>query len=567
MSETHSTNSRDQNQLPKLFIGPWVGEFGIEILHWQGVVRAAARSRNWGEIVVSSWPDRKFLYEDFATRFEPYTPPTFHTCGASCRGYDESTRPWDDVFDEKRGDVWITPFGKPRNFLRIRALAASHSFFRNFSDGMPPPQDPFDLLIHARATNKHNQGHKNWPVSSWEKLVDSLPTTWRIASIGDRLGAHKIAGTADLRGVSLETLASHCGAARILIGPSSGPVHFAIHCGLPVVIWMGEHRHHYYPQWNPEGVPIVCFDTWQPGVDAVLARIRDLNLIVKVRTVPLRYLVVATKRSGHHAVIDWMTKLDPSRYQVWLNDCVSNKAWPHPHCSTAVPTTSLLPKQLGEPGPRDLVTESGNEKKPHERIISLEGASLCLIPTLPEAREAECIVFVLRDALNFAASYWRAFPGEFAKDGFLGGSLRMMLSTYREYLDEANGTTSVLGELSSKTVFVSYNRWHCEASYRQMIAERLGTELNDAPRGIVAAYGPRSAFQPETTRAEDLKTLERWREAIEDHELQAIWTACRDPELLEAERKFHGETIPLSRIEDAWTCPECVSHPGNHSMS
>jgi hypothetical protein len=81
--------------------------------------------------------------------------------------------------------VWLKAYGDPRDYLETVTHAASSSEFRDFSVGTSRPTNIFDILIHARATTKHNQGHKNWPVQHWENLVDALPTTWRVASIGD----------------------------------------------------------------------------------------------------------------------------------------------------------------------------------------------------------------------------------------------------------------------------------------------------------------------------------------------------------------------------------------------
>lgn len=549
MSTFSPTNNENPDELPKLFVGPWVGELGVELLHWVGIARSAARSRHWGEVIASSWPDRSFLYKDFADRFVPITPPSEHTRGSKCYGYDESSSPWEDILNFERGDVWLSPFGDPDHFHRIRALAASESVFRDFSEGTQQLEERFDLLFHARATNKHNQVHKNWPVASWEALISSLPRNWRIASIGDPRGAHKIEGTEDLRGVSLDLLAAHCSAADMLVGPSSGPVHFAMQCGLPVLIWMGEHRHHYFPQWNPQDVPVVCFDKWQPSVEDVLARIRDLHLIVKSRRSPVRHIVFATKRSGHHAVTEWINQLNPSRHLVWLNDCVSTKIWTPPHCGSTIPTHHLLPKQLSEVFPRDLVTECGNQRRAFERVFSVEGAPIRLIPSLPEAVDAERIIFVLRDAANCVASFRRAFPQLVGREGFLGNSVREVIETYRDYLFEATGRTTLLGDLRSKTLFISYNRWHSDAAYRRLIAESLGCELYDLPRGVVSPYGPRSAFQHWSTNAEHLQTLNRWEDALP---MQPLWVACRDPDLLQAEREFHGAALPLAGIEDVW---------------
>ncbi|MCB1202887.1 MAG: hypothetical protein KDN18_01405 [Verrucomicrobiae bacterium] len=548
MSKLTSRKTIDQS-LPKLFIGPWVGEFGIELLHWQGVARSVANSREWGDVIASSWPDREYIYSDFVDDFVPYTPPTHHVCGASCRGYDENSLPWKERFCSERGDVWLTPFGKPKNYLTVRALAASHSTFIDFSERATITDGKFDLLIHARATQKHNQNHKNWPVANWERLVSSLPGDWKVASIGDPNGAHKILGTTDLRGISLQSLASHCKKAKMLVGPSSGPIHFAIHSRLPVVIWMGEHRHHYFPQWNPFDVPIACLDTWQPSVDSVLNKIRDIHFITKSQRSDLRYLVAATKRSGHHAVTEWLANLNPGTEFVWLNDCVSDHVRTYPNYPNTIPSRSLLPKNLNDPRIFDTVISIGTAKDTLSRIISIEGASVKEISLLPEAESAQYIVFVLRDAANLASSLQKGFPIDFGKFGYLGSPIQKMLATYREYLCEATGRTAILERFGSKVVFVSYNRWHTDPTYRSEISNRLGTSLVDTERGTVARYGPLSGFEAPETSADQLKTLSRWESGSDAPD---FWTACRDSHLHQMELEFHEKNLPIPHLDNAF---------------
>ena len=155
-----------------------------------------------------------------------------------------------------------------------------------------------------------------------------------------------------------------------------------------------------------------------------------------------------------------------------------------------IPTKQLLPKRLSEPSPHDLVIQSGPPKAPPERILTLEGVPITDIPQIPEAQEAERILFIIRDSLNFVSSYAKTFPMDLRSGGYLGPVLTETLRTYRQYLQEALGKTCNLGGLRSKCLFISYNRWLTESSYRREISMNLGAELEDADLGIVAPYGP-----------------------------------------------------------------------------
>jgi hypothetical protein len=181
--------------------------------------------------------------------------------------------------------------------------------------------------------------------------------------------------------------------------------------------------------------------------------------------------------------------------------------------------------------------------------MSLEGASLRDLHGAREAHDADRIVIVIRDSANLAASLRATFERHFPRESILGPAMSSLLSANRDYLREATGRTKLLGDLSHKVVFISYNRWQSEIEYRRQIASALGYGLSDESLGTVTTLGPRSAFQPGETSADKLESLSRWRSTL-DH--QAIWVACRDSETMQMEREFHGGTAPLSQIEDAF---------------
>jgi len=70
----------------------------------------------------------------------------------------------------------------------------------------------------------------------------------------------------------------------VMVGPSSGPIHFAALCGLPQVTWVGKPVgprgvRRYTQHWNPFKVPVrVLYDSkWNPSVDTVLDNVDGLR--------------------------------------------------------------------------------------------------------------------------------------------------------------------------------------------------------------------------------------------------------------------------------------------------
>ncbi len=529
---------------PKLFIGPWIGEFGVELLRWQSIARTLARSREWAEIIVATQPDRFFLYEDFATKFVAHVPNTIHTIGHKCLGHVPRSI-HDRYIDVSSGDVWFNPNAEPaegriseRIFYPISACMPTH---RDFGRNVPKPAKAYDILLHARATPKSSQTYKNWATDRFNALVAALPHNLRVASVGAVNGAHKIRGTDDLRGIPLSRLAGYCKAAKLMIGPSSGSIHFAMHCGLPVVTWIDQdEKHNYYPVWNPLAVPVCCLPGWKPSPELVFQKVHEMLRLIESQRHPIDMLVVGTKRSGHHGFIEWITRFRPAQRFILWNDCVKAGMMTYPDEPHGLPTTVCYPKQLHYKGRNPCIHEWNTGARTAVRCLSFEGPSLTSLAQLPEAKQARKVVIVLRDLANTAASLSAGIPSLKNKP-FLHPDFSRIIEQAREYLREATGETNLLGGLASKVVFISYNRWHKETTYRREIAESLGLGRRDMDRGMVSDYVHRSGFQKPGTAADSLETITRWQKFAGDIQ---FWNLVCDPQTHAMEQRFHGDSMP-----------------------
>jgi len=236
------------------FYGPWIGEFGWELMAWQAWCRLNAR--NFDKVYVCSFSDMAPLYEDFAT-FIPH-------------GYKKRHLDWTDTSNvqiEIPADVTtkVAPFKKYK-------LPAQH--FITFGERTRSVKPRY--LIHARGINK---GGKNYPLDRWEHLAGCIGDN--VASVGTLLD-HHIKDTEDLRGLPLNTLMDEMANANVVIGQSSGVMHLAALCGARLVVW-GDPRTYfgesldqrYHKTWNPFKVPVrfIPHPEWDPDPDLILEAI------------------------------------------------------------------------------------------------------------------------------------------------------------------------------------------------------------------------------------------------------------------------------------------------------
>lgn len=246
----------------KLFAGPWVGEFGWELFAWQGYLR---KLKNDYEIIKIGCRDgHQFLYRDFCHIFlvsgNQYTQTDMWKC------YDAPEFDYGDIDPECQ----IIP---PGNYLR------SQQVFKRY--GTPDDSKSYDLVFHARQTSKCGTDFRNWSEDSWRSLRSQFKDL-KCCSIGTKNAAALIEDTDDLRGLDLEDLSNILASSKVLIGPSSGPMHFGSLCGIPHVVWspktgMLNNKDRYETIWNPFNTKVAFIEgSWNPSVNLVIKEVEKL---------------------------------------------------------------------------------------------------------------------------------------------------------------------------------------------------------------------------------------------------------------------------------------------------
>lgn len=234
-------------------------EFGWELMSWQGYVRAV--SRGYDRLVVATTAGREDLYADLHASFCCHSVPIFRDCwkrtaALSVPAYVQYVQQLDRLAEQLGAEGY-----EVSRLVHNRSVPSSEQQFVRMGNPSALSSPP-DLLIHARAKPGGGRYH-NWPTEKWEPLVRALLSDGlRIGAIGHPDEALCFDGTEDLRGLPLGRLADVVSAAKLLIGPSSGPMHFASLCGTPHIVWTHQHRQgavrctnaqRYAQVWNPFG--------------------------------------------------------------------------------------------------------------------------------------------------------------------------------------------------------------------------------------------------------------------------------------------------------------------------
>lgn len=266
-----------------LLAGPWIGEFGWELFCWQGYLRA--RSAEFDRVVVMSRPGMAPLYADFCDEFIPYQPLGVGISGFRCAGHAD----WPNMSRAQNHREYVSG-----NFYigynRDRPALSSKAFLgqKFFKYGTPDPPLAFDVLLHLRQTDKNRSGIRNgWNSNGWSEFLNRLQRegVLKIGCIGHPESAGALEGCTDLRGLPLDKLFDVLASSRVLVGPSSGPMHLGALCGCPHVVWSGvdENRPKYEKYWNPFSTPVryIHDSAWRPSVDSVLRHTLEMLAAAK----------------------------------------------------------------------------------------------------------------------------------------------------------------------------------------------------------------------------------------------------------------------------------------------
>ena len=254
-----------------LVAGPYVGEFGHELMEWQAWVRALAP--RYQEVHVLAYPGRDVLYPGC----------TVHSHGISLEkaGYKHGRFApdyLDGIAKSKAAELGL----KDYDLLGIRQVCTRHHrrfILRPDFEALAPAERAappvFDVAFHFRRVKKEGPDTlRNYPEEQCNRLAElSLQAGLKVCCIGHPSYSYCPEGVQDCRsedlGESIRTIAS----SRILVGELSGPSHLAQLCEIPILIWAPDQwRIDNCNRWNVFKVPtfVAGNDTPLPSPEQVM---------------------------------------------------------------------------------------------------------------------------------------------------------------------------------------------------------------------------------------------------------------------------------------------------------
>jgi hypothetical protein len=268
-----------------LFAGPYAGEFGYELMQWQGFVRA--RRPHYQEVHVLTYPGRDYLYEGCQVHH--------HNIELKNAGYGYgrlSPAAGQQMATAKAAEIGLKDFDIFDTSLlctRYHKLLFWHQEFRLLQE---PPLTPkmYDIVIHIRAVRKVGPDPlKNYPPELADELARRcIDAGLSVACVGHPDYSYCPVGCVDHRSVDLQQTVAAISSAHAGVGEASGGMHLINACGKPSIIW-GEGQERVDPafRWNPFRVPIfvVTTETWQPSPETVCQHTIKALQELRIKTV------------------------------------------------------------------------------------------------------------------------------------------------------------------------------------------------------------------------------------------------------------------------------------------
>jgi hypothetical protein len=261
-----------------LLAGPWFGEFGWELFCWQGYIRKL--SRIYDRTIVIGRPNNEFLYKDFCDEYIPFDPESFITDAWKCK----NCKLPNSIIKSTIHDDYISGnFDIGMRYTKNGVVDTKNLFFNSqefikYETEKEIPNnfngEGYDVIFHCR--NKITGSDRNWSFEQWCELKKLLGDNIKVACMGND-EAFLVPNTDDIRNISNEDLLSIMNKTKIVVGQSSGPLHFASLCGVKHLVWSTEYnRVRYERDWNPLKTEVIFYSEgeWNPKP----SKIKDLIL-------------------------------------------------------------------------------------------------------------------------------------------------------------------------------------------------------------------------------------------------------------------------------------------------
>lgn len=201
----------------------WWGELGWELMSWQGYVRRIAPRFN--EVIVCCPKGHEVFYRDFTQNFI-----THELQGRKDRWHLLDQDPLGPILKLKKE---LLRKGGTR-LLPSKFIPPKDQRFISYGDASKTSHR-FDVLIHARH-RIGKQPFRAWDPENCDEVVkELLKSGLKVAAFGTQ--AYCPPGVHDLCHIPLSELLNIMAAAKLIVGPASGPIPLAALTKTPYLTW------------------------------------------------------------------------------------------------------------------------------------------------------------------------------------------------------------------------------------------------------------------------------------------------------------------------------------------
>ena len=254
-----------------LIIGPYVGEFGWEIMEWIPYINKIAIKYN--KVISISYKESKYFYKDFL--FCPHDLKL----GASGFAFGKISKEKEmEIINDCILKFNLNKFDlfKPAYLNKISKYILGEKKYNSYKTNTN--NITIDILFHFRNFQREDGDYKNYD----KKLSDDIANyfllkNYKLACIGHPDLAYCPSKVEDFRSKDFKDTIDIISQSRIVVGGSSGPMHLACLCEKPIITWISAEfgAERYLSYWNPFKVPvyIVSDKSFKPGKEKIIENI------------------------------------------------------------------------------------------------------------------------------------------------------------------------------------------------------------------------------------------------------------------------------------------------------
>ena len=265
--------------------------------------------------------------------------------------------------------------------------------------------------------------------------------------------------------------------------------------------------------------------------------------------------IFGMRRSGNHAIANWLQRNAPTGQSVFLNNCKPNTD-PFRTFRSIEVDGKIAPQRKAR---KNLSSVAGRLDDDAMLLFSYEDVTPAMFASVQAVSgpfDETLItgdVLVYRSFLNWSASLLKKMQGNDSYSLLRRNAILLQAIDHYGVLLRQVEEADELG-----FTCICYDDWVRSAKYRETILTQLDLPLRDNSLGQVQSYGGGSSFQKQASSADELETSRRWQKMAEDPEFAAVLNlAAHDAKLTpRLERLFPRDAALLARIVGANPAPE-----------